>query len=210
MSDATDTARPEDGESPANPWAEKPTLVGERVELRPFHADDVVAIAESLADPELLKFTGSVHTTAEAVGRTAEVDQKLRDWYLSRNDQDDRLDLAVVDLATGGCVGEVVLNELDRDNGSCNFRTLIGPRGRDRGLGSEATRLIVDHGFGVLGLHRISLDVYDFNPRAQRAYEKAGFVVEGRLRDEFRYDDEWHDSILMAMLYDDWLAARRA
>lgn len=208
MSDATETTRPENGEQPANPWAEKPTLTGELVELRPFRAEDVFAIAECLADPELLKFTGSVHSTAETVGRKVEVDQKLRDWYGSRNDQVDRLDLAVVERATGECVGEVVLNQLDLDDQRCNFRTLIGPRGRGRGLGSEATRLIVDHGFGVLGLHRIGLDVYDFNPRAQRAYEKAGFVVEGRLREEFRFDDEWHDSILMAMLCEDWAADR--
>lgn len=208
MSDATDTTQPENNQQPANPWAEKPTLTGELVELRPFRADDVFAIAECFADPEVLKLTGSVRTTADTVGQTVEVDQKLRDWYGSRNDQVDRLDLAVVDRATGECVGEVVLNELDLDDQRCNFRTLIGPRGRGRGLGSEATRLIVDHGFGVLGLHRIGLDVYDFNPRAQRAYEKAGFVVEGRLREEFRFDDEWHDSILMAMLYEDWAADR--
>ncbi|MGO1974313.1 MAG: GNAT family N-acetyltransferase [Propionibacteriaceae bacterium] len=208
MNPATDNPQLDSDQPTVNPWAHKPTLSGDRVELRPFRADDLPAIAECIADPEVLKLTGSVQTTAEAADVSVEVDQRLRDWYLSRNDQDDRLDLAVVDRATDACVGEVVLNELDRDNGNCNFRTLIGPRGRDRGLGSEATRLIVDHGFGALGLHRISLDVYDFNPRAQRAYEKAGFVLEGRLRDEFRFDDGWHDSILMAMLYDEWVAAR--
>lgn len=136
------------------------------------------------------------------------VDQPLRDWYLSRNDMDDRLDLAVIDRSAGHCVGEVVLHELNPDNRSCTFRTLLGPRRRDRGLGSAATRMIVDHGFSSLGLHRISLGVYDFNPRAHRAYEKAGFVVEGRQRDPFRFDGKWHDSILMAILYDEWAADR--
>jgi hypothetical protein len=51
----------------------------------------------------------------------------------------------------------------------CNFRILIAPRGRDRGLGSEATRLIVGYGFERLHLHRISLEVYAFNPRARCA-----------------------------------------
>lgn len=189
-------------------WRHKPTLTGERVELRPFRAVDLPAMAECIADPQVRKFTGSVQSTAEATGATAEVDQHLRDWYLSRNDQDDRLDLAVVARTTGQCVGEVVLNEVDFDNARCNLRILIGPHGRDRGLGSEAIRMVVDHGFDVLGLHRISLDVFDFNARAQRAYEKAGFVLEGRLREEFRFDGEWYDSILMSMLYDDWVAAR--
>src|SRR6202042_2579830 len=101
--------------------------------------------------------------------------------------QPDRLDLAVVDKASGECAGEGVLNGWDKGNHSCNFRTLIGPGGRDRGLGTEALRLIVGYGFEQLGLHRISLEVYAFNPRARHVYEKAGFVAEGVLREALRY-----------------------
>ncbi len=74
----------------------------------------------------------------------------------------------MVDRATGGVVGEVVLKEWEPANESCNFRTLRGPAGRSRGLGTEAARLIVDHGFQVLALHRIKLEVYSVNPRARR------------------------------------------
>jgi RimJ/RimL family protein N-acetyltransferase len=84
----------------------------------------------------------------------------------------------------------VVLNDHSPANASCNFRTLIGPRGRDRGLGSEATRLIVGYGLRLLRLHRIELTVYAFNPRAQRVYQKAGFTVEGTARDALRLDPE--------------------
>lgn len=45
-------------------WQTKPTLVGERVELRPFRAADLAAMAECPADPEVRKLTGSVHSTA--------------------------------------------------------------------------------------------------------------------------------------------------
>jgi ribosomal protein S18 acetylase RimI-like enzyme len=48
--------------------------------------------------------------------------------------------------------------------------------------------LIVGYGIEELGLHRIELEVFAFNPRAQRAYEKAGFVVEGVRRDALRWD----------------------
>jgi RimJ/RimL family protein N-acetyltransferase len=96
-----------------------------------------------------------------------------------------------------------VLNDYDPGNASCNFRTLIGPKGRDRGLGSEATRLIVDYGLTVLGLHRIELTVYAFNPRAQRVYEKAGFRVEGTARDALRFDGAWVDAIYMSILSTD-------
>ena len=76
--------------------------------------------------------------------------------------------------------------------------------GQGRGLGTEATRLIVGYGIEELGLHRIELGVYSFNPRAQRAYEKAGFVVEGVRREALLWDGEWVDSIVMSVLASEW------
>ena len=133
-----------------------------------------------------------------------EEEQLRLDWFNSRNDTDDRLDLAIVDKASGDCVGEAVLNQWDPGNQSCNFRIQIGPAGQNRGLGTEATRLIVGHGFEQLGLHRISLEVYSFNPRARRAYEKVGFRVEGVLRESLRYGDQWIDATVMSILAREW------
>jgi RimJ/RimL family protein N-acetyltransferase len=183
----------------------KPVLTGDKVVLRPFTGDDLGAMRDALSDPEVLRLTGSVHgDESEAATDGPEHEVKLREWYLSRHAQPDRLDLAVTDKASGQCVGEVVLNDWDAGNRSCNFRTLIGPAGRDRGLGTEATRLIIGYGFEQLGLHRIGLQVYAFNPRARRVYEKVGFVVEGVMRDEFRYRDEWIDATMMSILAREW------
>jgi RimJ/RimL family protein N-acetyltransferase len=79
----------------------------------------------------------------------------------------------------------------------------MSAEGRGRGLGTEATRLIVGYGFDQLGLHRIELEVYAFNPRARRAYEKVGFVAEGVLRDALWWDGEWVDAVVMSMLETD-------
>ena len=186
-------------------FAVKPTLDGDKVVLRPFNDGDLPAIRAALLDPEARILTGSVHDEAQAhAPESADEEELLRDWYGTRNDQPDRLDLAVVDKATGKCVGEAVLNQWDPGNESCNFRILIGPKGRDRGLGTEATRLIVGYGFEHLGLHRISLEVYAFNPRARRAYEKVGFRAEGVSRESLRYNGEWHDATLMSILAPEW------
>jgi len=69
-----------------------------------------------------------------------------------------------------------------------------------KGYGSEATKAVVDYGLEVVGLHRISLEVVDFNTRAQRVYTKAGFHPEGILRDAWYWDGEWSDVIVMAKL----------
>ena len=186
-------------------FAAKPTLAGERVILRPFVETDTRALLAALGDPEVRILTGSVHDEAEAgLPASPEEEKRAGEWYATRNDTDDRLDLAVVDRATGACVGEAVLNDWDPGSQSCNFRILIGPAGQNRGLGTEATRLIVGYGFGHLALHRISLEVYAFNPRARRAYEKAGFRVEGVLRESLRYGDQWIDATVMSILASEW------
>lgn len=184
-------------------WTVKPVLRGERLELRPFREEDLPAMAEALADPEVLVLTGSVHSREEAIGRPPVLDDLELAWYRSRADALDRLDLAIADLGSAACVGEAVLNDYDAANESCNFRILIGPRGRDRGLGTEATQLIVTYGLHELGLHRIELSVYAFNPRAQHVYEKVGFRIEGVRREAFRYGDDWFDVVTMAVLADD-------
>ncbi len=190
-------------------FAAKPTLVGTSVTLRPFTETDLPGIAVMLADPEALRLTGSEHGDEPLDGgRSSVLDQRTRDWYGSRNAQTDRLDLAVVDRSTDRFVGEVVLNEWDEGNRSCGFRVIIGPAGRDRGLGTDAVRLIVGYGFEQLGLHRISLEVFATNPRARRVYEKVGFVAEGVLRESLRYGDEWIDTTVMAILADEWFRHR--
>lgn len=190
---------------PAVDFAAKPTLTGEKVLLRPFDLGaDLPALRAMLQDPEAIKLTGGGHGPGGMPAWDEAAETRFAQWYRTRNAQLDRLDLAVVDLASGQCAGEAVLNDWHRENRSCGFRILLGPGGRDRGLGTEATRLIVGYGFGQLGLHRIALEVYAFNPRARHVYQKVGFVTEGVLRDALRWGDQWIDATVMAVLAPEW------
>ena len=90
---------------PETNFSVKPVLTGERAVLRPFTEDDVPVMAEILNDPEVIRLTGS---PAEEFGP-----DRLRAWYTTRNTQADRLDLGIVDRASGELVGEAVLNEWD-------------------------------------------------------------------------------------------------
>ena len=191
------------------PFSAKPTLVGARVTLRPFRDDDVAAMATAIADPEVRILTGSASSTAEAEADDGRFGD-LATWYATRGAQEDRLDLAVEDRQSGRCVGEVVLNEWEPANAACNFRILIGPDGRGRGLGTEATTLLLRYAFEDLRLHRVSLGVYAFNPRARHVYEKAGFVVEGVDREALLFDGRRVDMIRMAALAPEWSARQDA
>lgn len=183
-------------------FAQKPTLVGDLVLLRPVGAGDVDGLVEMLVDPEGNRLTG---THAVFDPESAADLEKAERWYASRADHDDRLDLAIVEREGGTYVGEVVLKELDTDNRACGFRiSLIGPRAFGRGYGTEATRLIVEHAVETVGVNRIELEVFDFNPRARHVYEKVGFVYEGTKRQALRWDGEWVDTHMMAIVASDW------
>src|SRR4051794_30745882 len=181
-------------------FAEKPTLTGDLVVLRPVGVADAPALFSGVLDPEVARLTGT---------RTTFSVEELERWYASRAEYHDRLDLAIVERGTGECVGEAVLNDLDASNRSCSFRiALFGRRFFGRGLGAEASRMILSHAFDVVGVHRVELEVYAFNPRARHVYEKIGFVHEGTKRDALRWDGEWIDAHTMAVLAHEWAAHR--
>lgn len=181
--------------------ARKPTLTGKRVLLRPVGVEDAGPLLAAMRDPETQRLTGS---HARPYDRDPETQRRaVEEWYRTRHEHDDRLDLAIVDRESGECAGEIVLNELSPDDASCNLRIMIVPRWTGHGLGTEAISLLLDHAFGTVGLHRVSLGVYAFNPRAQHVYEKVGFRLEGTLRDALRWDGRYVDELLMAILATD-------
>ncbi len=175
-------------------FADQPIIRGGRVLLRPIVAGDAEHMWTDLLDAEATRLTGT-HTTFTR--------PQIDAWCASRVEQSDRFDLAVIDSGTGAWAGEIVINEWDPDNRSCSLRIALGPTSRDRGLGTEATRLIVDHLLDAIDdppVHRIGLEVYAFNARAIAVYERVGFRREGVLRDALWWDGEFHDAIMMSML----------
>ncbi|MHA6253059.1 GNAT family N-acetyltransferase [Oceanobacillus sp. CAU 1775] len=174
---------------------DKPTLEGDKLILRPFQPSDFNYIEECLKDPEVIKLTGS----------TSDFDrEKTLHWYNTRNEQTDRLDLAIVDKTLKVVVGEAVINLYDEKNHSMNFRILIGPRGRNRGLGTEATQSMLSYVFASTDLEQITLSVFDFNPRAKRVYEKLGFTVESIDKNDLKFEGEWIDSLNMVLTREEW------
>jgi RimJ/RimL family protein N-acetyltransferase len=79
----------------------------------------------------------------------------------------------------------------------------IHPAHRGRRLADEAARLLQRHLVHELGFHRLQLEVYGFNERAQRHAERSGFVREGVKRKAYLRDGEWVDGILYGLIEDD-------
>lgn len=186
----------------------KPTLTGHLVELRPFNKEATRAMLDILKDPEVLIKTGSVSSSEEV--NTESSNEETRRWYETRNTQKGRLDLAIFCKKTQQYVGEVVFNDYDPKNHSVNYRIAVGEKGRGRGLGTEATKLMVDYGFTELSLNRISLEVFEFNKRARYVYSSCGFVTEGRLRQALYFNGTYHDALLKSVIREDWEATQNA
>jgi len=79
----------------------------------------------------------------------------------------------------------------------------IHPDFRGRGIAEEAARLLQRELILELGFHRLELEVYAFNERAQRHAERAGFVREGVKRQAYRRGDGWVDSVCYALIAED-------
>ena len=102
-------------------------------------------------------------------------------------------------------VGVVSLANINQANLAADLSVIVGDeKDRDRGLGTEAIRILLEYAFEDLELNRVGLSVFEFNETAIHAYEKLGFEREGRLRKAIWRDGSFQDAILMSVLARDW------
>jgi RimJ/RimL family protein N-acetyltransferase len=177
-------------------------LVGERVRLRGVRDDDLLALAKWEMDPGRLTTLSSwVIPPSEAAAK-----ERIAKW--SANQQDD-VGFAIETLHDPAVlVGNVGLWGARPKDRCATLGIALGREHVSRGYGTDAMRVIVGYGFREMGLHRIQLSVAPFNPAGIRAYQKAGFVEEGRHRESVLHDGRWYDEVLMSILDHEWAASR--
>lgn len=109
--------------------------------------------------------------------------------------------LIIEDQETEAPIGQILLTGISHVHRNCEFSIRIGETEyRGKGLGTEALHLMIDHAWNDLGLHRVELSVFADNNPARRAYEKAGFVIEGVKREAAFVDGAWRDVVIMSQL----------
>jgi RimJ/RimL family protein N-acetyltransferase len=176
-------------------------LWGSRVVLRRHTPENLAAFRRWYADPEIARLA----RYQEAPMRPEEIER----FFAARVVGPDALAMAIHVRATDRLIGTCAFSQLDGDNGSALYHITIGEQDAwGQGFGTEATRLMLDHAFGTLGLHRVGLFVFEFNERAIRSYRRCGFVVEGRSRESIYRDGRWWDELAMSVLESDWRRLR--
>jgi [ribosomal protein S5]-alanine N-acetyltransferase len=167
---------------------------GSLIRLRPLERADLSERYQGwLNDPEVTRYTetGTFPTTAE----------DLENYYRGITGSKNDVILAVEEKKSGEHVGNVKLGPIYWVHRTATFGILIGDKDSwGKGIGLEATRLMVEYGFNRLNLHRIDLGVFAEHEPAVHCYEKVGFKIEGRLRQDLFQGGQYKDRLWMGLL----------
>ncbi|CAN5517045.1 GNAT family protein [soil metagenome] len=179
-----------------------PMIRGDRVFLRPAERSDIPLFVRWLNDAE------TSHFLALRAPLSVPMEEQWFETMLQHHGKD-RYHFVICLLQDGRPIGTIGLEEIDHLNGAAAVGIAIGEKDLwAKGFGTDALTAMCDFGFGELRLERLWLDVYAFNERARRSYEKAGFTVEGTLRRAHFHRGQHHDVHRMALLREDWTVSR--
>ncbi len=177
------------------------------IELEPLKRSDLPLLASWGGQSEfLIQWAGPIFDHP--------LDEKQLEKYFDAMEAspDARKMYKAVRVGSEEMVGHIELDRINPKTGSAIVEHVIvgDPAMRGKGVGGLMMKKILEVGFGQLGLHRISLNVYDFNHSAIACYEKAGFIKEGLLREAVRVGNQYWSVFLMSVLETEWRSLQAA
>src|SRR5512143_2465362 len=184
-------------------------IIGERVRFRGVERTDIPKFVEWLNDPEVMQGILVHYPISQAD------EEGWFDRMLTRPTDERVMGIEIKEPSPDGSgeswklVGSCAFDHIDWRVHAAEFGIIIGDKSYwNKGYGTDAVRLLVQHGFDTLNLNRIFLHVFDTNPRAIRAYEKAGFTVEVRERHAEFKNGRYIDVLLMSILRQEYISGK--
>lgn len=167
-------------------------LEGKRLYLRPIKdADAGPRYLGWMRDPDVVRYLEARFSEQTLEG--------LSDYVRAQLVATDVSFLAIVLKQGDRHIGNIKLGPVDRPHRRSDMGILLGERDCwGQGLAREAIELLSEHAFAALGIRKLTAGAYASNHGSIRAFEKAGFVIEARLRSHYRCGDEYVDGVLMA------------
>lgn len=181
---------------------EQVPLVNEILELpglrlRPWTHEDAETLLSAFGDPSIRRYATTVVDTAAAATRF--VANRATGWAERTG-----ASWAITDEGTGGVLGHVGVHVVEQWLGYAMIGYWLLPRGRGRGLATQAVRAGTTAAFTHLDLHRIELAHAIENVASCAVAERCGYLYEGTLRDAMRYaGEQWSTEHLHARLVTD-------
>ena len=174
-------------------------IYGKRIRLRGMERHDIPRSFEWINDPEVNE------------GLAVYLPMSLRDeeqWFdqMAQRDQAEKpMAIEARDGEGWKLIGNCGVFNIEWTNRSAELGIAVGEKSVwNQGYGTETMKLLLEHGFETLNLNRIYLRVYSTNPRAIHAYEKAGFVLEGTLREAVYRHGQYANVHIMSVLRSEW------
>jgi UDP-4-amino-4,6-dideoxy-N-acetyl-beta-L-altrosamine N-acetyltransferase len=165
-------------------------LRGGRTVLRPLAASDLRRCVKWFSDPRVLQFLGRSRPVT-----LAEEERWFRDY--ERRTDEQIFAIEVEDTH----IGNLGIHRIDGTNRKAEIGIVIGePDYWDRGFGTEAMVVALQYAFEVLQLHKVSLEVLEYNERAIRTYGRLGFQREGVHREDVYKDGRFVNVVRMSLL----------
>lgn len=175
-----------------------------RGELVRLSGDDPQTVAEAFSrwnrDSEFVRMLDDEAPRMRSV-------QNIKEWLEKEFEKGEefRYFFTLRALEGNQLIGSIGLYAIEWNNGHGWLGIGLGERDYwGKGYGTDAIRVMLRYAFRELNLHRISLDVFEYNSRAIKSYEKAGFKVEGRKRKIVQRDGRRYDVICMGILRGEW------
>ena len=174
-------------------------LETERLILRDFVKDDWQEVLVYQSDPLYLRYNDWTERTPESV-------QDFIGWFLNQQQQESRIkfQLAVVLKSSNQLIGNCGVRMAEAGSSEADIGYELNPNHWNHGYATEAASAIVDFGFNHFGVHRIWADCIAENVGSAHVLEKLGMTLEGRLRENKYFKGRWWDTLMYAILADEW------
>ncbi len=168
--------------------------------LRELESKDLSIINQWRNDPELIAQLGAPYRFINL-----DVDKKWFESYMVNRESAVRC--AIIEEKDDDILGLVSLVSIDHLNQSAEFHIMIGSKeNQGKGIGTFAVKEMLNHAFNNLNLQRVQLTTLEDNKRAQRLYEKAGFIKEGIKRSSKYKNGRFVNMIMYSILRDEYEA----
>jgi diamine N-acetyltransferase len=179
-------------------------IYGKRVRLRSAEPSDLDKFVEWINDPEVTEGV-SLFLPMSSVD-----EEKWFENVMQRPQEEKPLVVDMKDGTDWRLIGNSGFFDFDWVARSAEVGIMIGDKTVwNQGYGTEVMTLLLCHGFETLNLNRVFLRVYSENKHAIRAYEKAGFVHEGRMRQAVYKHGSYNDVLFMSVLRAEWDARKK-
>jgi diamine N-acetyltransferase len=168
----------------------------ESVYLRALEIDDLDRTHKWHNDRELYRTIGAFHYVSRATDE---------EWLRKKQAfSTDEVNLAICLTSSSQHIGNIYLRDIEWIDRHAKLDIFLGePDQRSKGYGQAAIRLLTKHAFEDLGLARLYLTVLENNEPAIKAYEKCGFILEGKLRKHFFSGGRFVDLLIMGLCAED-------